>query len=56
MKQYVYDSGLRYRTRIGSAIDKDLHKKIQKLSKETGIPISRLLDKAIKLLLESYDR
>lgn len=56
IKEYKYDSGLRYRTRIGSAIDIDLHKKLKLLSKETGIPISKLLDQAIKLILQNYDK
>jgi hypothetical protein len=36
-----------------SAIDKKLYENLKTYSKETGIPISRLLDKAIKLFLES---
>ena len=35
-----------------SAVDKELYNKLKDLSKETGVPISRLLDKAIKLLLK----
>lgn len=43
---------LKNRTRIGSAIDKELYDKLQQLSKETKVPISKLLDEAIELLLK----
>lgn len=43
---------LKNRTRIGSAIDKELYNKLQLLSRETKIPISKLLDEAIELLLK----
>ena len=45
---------LKYRQRLGSAVDKDLYKKIKKLSKDTKIPMSRLLDEAIVDLLKKY--
>lgn len=45
---------LKNRTRISNAVDKDLWNQMQELSKTTQIPISKLLDNAIKLLLESY--
>ena len=35
-----------------SAIDKELYNKLKEYSKETSIPISKLLDKAIELLLK----
>ena len=38
---------------VNCAVDKELNKKLIELSKNTGIPKSKLLDKAIKLLLES---
>lgn len=41
------------RKQIGSAVDKDLYKKLQEYSKSTGIPISRCLDKAIEMFLNS---
>ena len=44
---------LKNRVRIGSAIDIELYDKLKKLSATTQIPISKLLDNAIKLLLES---
>lgn len=44
---------LKNRTPIGSAIDKTLYEELKNYSKETSIPISKLLDKAIKMFLES---
>lgn len=45
---------LKNRIRIGSAINKDLYNNLKKLSKQTRIPISKLLDEAIKDLLEKH--
>lgn len=42
---------LKTREPIGSAVDKELLAELRAYSKETGIPISKLLDKAIKLFL-----
>ncbi|RDW21121.1 hypothetical protein CWR48_03970 [Oceanobacillus arenosus] len=47
-------SKLKNRTRISNAVNKELWNEMQELSKTTQIPISKLLDNAIKLLLESY--
>ena len=47
---------LKNRTPIGSAVDKELYEKLKKYSKETGIPISKLLDSAIELLLAKIKR
>lgn len=44
---------LKNREAIGSAVDKELLTQLRQYSKVTGIPISRLLDRAITLLLES---
>ena len=44
---------LKNRTQIGSAIDKKHYEELKNYSKETSIPISKLLDKAIKMFLES---
>ena len=46
--------GLKNRTRISNAIDTTLHNELQELSKQTQIPLSKLLDNAIKLLLDKY--
>jgi hypothetical protein len=48
--------GLVNRTKISNAIDTKLYGKLTELSKETMIPISKLLDKAITLLLDEYDK
>ena len=45
--------GLKNRVRISNAIDKELWNELKKYSKETGIPVSKLLDKAISLFLNS---
>lgn len=45
--------GLKNRTAISTAIDKELYEKLKKYSDETGIPISKLFDKAIELYLNS---
>ena len=47
---------LKNRTKIGSAIDKNLYTKLQELSKETRIPLSRLLDEAIEDLLKKHSQ
>ena len=44
---------LKNRRVIGSAIDIKLHDSLKELSRKTGVPISRLLDEAIELLLDS---
>jgi len=45
---------LKNRVRIGSAVDKNSHDNLKKLSEQTRIPISKLLDEAINDLLEKY--
>ena len=45
---------LKNRTRIGSAIDKKLYEQLKKLSEDTRIPISKLLDEAVKDLIEKH--
>ena len=45
--------GLKTRTRISNAVDTKLWEQLQQYSKESMIPISKLLDKAIYELLES---
>lgn len=48
--------GLKNRTRISNAIDTELYEKLKAYSDETDIPVSKLLDRAIKLLLESINK
>lgn len=45
--------GLKNRVAISNAIGKELYEQLKRYSNETGIPISKLLDKAISLFLES---
>ena len=42
------------RERYSSTFDKELLYGLKKLSKDTGIPITKLLDKSIELLLDFY--
>lgn len=44
---------LKTRTPISNAIDTEIWNELKAYSKETGIPISKLLDKAIELFLKS---
>lgn len=46
---------LKNRTAMCSSIDIELYRKLQEYSKSSGIPISKLLDKAIILLFQSLD-
>lgn len=41
---------------VNCAVDKNLNQRLIQLSKNTGVPKSKLLDKAIKLLLESTEK
>ena len=47
--------GLKNRTRISNAVEKELYEKLQQISKDTMIPVSKLLDQAIRLLIEEYE-
>lgn len=44
---------LKNRTPFSNAVDSELLKQLKDYSKESGIPLSKLLDKAIDLLLKS---
>ena len=44
--------GLKNRTPISNAVDTKLYEALRDLSRETKVPISRLLDEAIEDLLE----
>lgn len=50
----IMNRGLKRRTPISNAVETGLYEQLKQLSKETMIPMSRLLDKAIGLLLEEY--
>lgn len=43
------------RTKLGDAVKNELYDKITELSKKTQIPRSKLLDRAIELLLKEYE-
>ncbi|SPF51187.1 conserved hypothetical protein [Candidatus Desulfosporosinus infrequens] len=45
---------LRNRERFGAAYDKDLLAGLRKLSKDTRIPASKLIDEALEDLLKKY--
>jgi hypothetical protein len=47
---------LKNRTPISNAIDTELLNKLKTYSKDTGIPISKLLDKAIELFLKTTEK
>ncbi|WP_299831205.1 ribbon-helix-helix domain-containing protein [uncultured Metabacillus sp.] len=43
---------LKNRSQFSSTLDNNLKDKLKKLSDETQVPISKLLDQAVELLLE----
>jgi len=47
---------LRTRTPISNAIDKIIWEKIRAYSLETGIPLSKILDKSLILFLKSVSK
>ena len=47
--------GLKNRTAISTAIDKELYTKLKEYSNKTSIPISKLIDKAIAMYLETVE-
>lgn len=47
---------LKNRTRISSTLDNDIYKKLKECSDKTSVPISKILDKAILMYIESVDK
>lgn len=45
--------GLKNRTAISTAIDKELYQQLKEYSEKTSIPISKLIDKAIAMYLDA---
>lgn len=45
--------GLKNRVAISNAIDREIYEKLKSYSDDAGIPISKILDKAISLYLDS---
>jgi len=52
----MINRGLKNRTAISNAVDTKLWDKLRTYSEETGIPISKLLDKSIVLFLKSVGK
>jgi len=50
------DRGLKTRTPISSTVKTELHQWLKQYSEETGIPISKLLDKSIELYQNSTNK
>ena len=48
-------SDLKTRTRIGNTLDTELLKLLKELSNDTRIPMSRLLDEAVKDLIQKHN-
>jgi Ribbon-helix-helix domain len=48
-------SDLKTRTRIGNTLDTKLLKLLKELSKDTRIPMSRLLDEAVEDLIQKHN-
>lgn len=48
--------GLKNRTPISNAIDTNLYEQLRRLSADTMIPMSKLLDRGIELVLKEYDK
>lgn len=42
----------RMRKSFGSSMDKELLEQLRAISKETGIPLSKLFDRAVQLLID----
>jgi hypothetical protein len=47
---------LKTRTAFSNAVDSELLDKLKEYSQESGIPLSKLLDKAIELLLKEHKK
>jgi len=48
--------GLKNRTAMSSAVDTEVWSKVKAHSDETGIPISKILDKALTMYLNSASK
>lgn len=54
MKEDKYK--LKNRTRMSTALDTELWERLKKVSSETMIPMSKLLDKGIEMILQKYEK
>jgi len=48
--------GLKNRTPISNAVKTELYDELKQLSEQTMIPLSRLLDRGIELVLKEYEK
>lgn len=48
--------GLKNRTAVSTAIDNEIYRKVKEYSDETSIPISKIIDKALKMYLETVGK
>lgn len=44
------------RTRFSSTIDNEIYKKVKEYSDRTSIPISKIIDKALEMYLETVEK
>lgn len=47
---------LKNRTAISTAIGNEVYKKVKEYSDKTSIPISKIIDKALEMYLETVDK
>lgn len=47
--------GLKKRTAISTAVDNEIYKKVKEHSEKTSIPISKIIDKALEMYLNSVE-
>ena len=53
---FMKNRGLTKRTAISNAVETKLWEEFKQYSEETGIPISKLLDKSIRLFLKTVSK
>ncbi len=55
-KDLVRNKDLKNRVRFSTSMDIELSKKLEELSKQTRIPKSKLVDEAIEMLVNKYNK
>ena len=55
-KDLVRNKDLKNRVRFSTSMDLELSKKLEELSKQTRIPKSKLVDEAIEMLVNKYNK
>ena len=55
-KELVRNKDLKNRVRFSTSMDIELSKKLEELSKQTRIPKSKLVDEAIEMLVNKYNK